>query len=72
MATTLRLPDDLAAQVAARAAREGASKNAILVNLVREHVNDDIAENAHDAAVGEAIAHLQTRWSDVLDRLGRA
>jgi len=72
MAINLRLPEDLDELVTQRAARDGTSKHAVLLSLIRQHVNDDIDTEAHRAAVRQAAHELLPRWQPVLDRLGKA
>ncbi|MET7511021.1 ribbon-helix-helix protein, CopG family [Streptomyces albidoflavus] len=63
MAMTLRLPDDLDAKLAERAERAGRSKQALVIEAIRD------AEARAELHVHDILAELTETESEILDHL---
>jgi predicted transcriptional regulator len=68
MALTVRTDDDMERALSALAAEEGTSRQ----EVIRRAVLDRYERSGHVKRVDESSARLAERWSDVLDRLGKA
>ncbi|GAA2650971.1 ribbon-helix-helix domain-containing protein [Paractinoplanes durhamensis] len=66
MAMTLRLPDDLDADLKKQAEYEGVSQQALIVKATREYVE----RYSKQRAVTEAVDRIKTQYAEALRRLG--